>query len=60
MNLTVTTTITSTIAVGEDGIEGVEHSVEVAVPGVALPSVAITAVVSGGLKSALQAVEAGL
>lgn len=60
MNLTVTTTITSTITVGEDGIEGVEHSVEIDAGIGALPTNALTAVVGGGLKSALQAVEAGL
>lgn len=59
MYIEIITTITSRITIGDDGFEGVEHSVVVdADEGAsALPQEALVAVVEGGCKSVLMSLE---
>lgn len=59
MHFDVTTTITHRIKIGDNGIEGVEHSVEIDGDDEAgaLPHAALMAVVEGGCKSVLKTIK---
>ncbi len=59
MNIEIRTIITSTVHVGDDGIEGVEHVVTVDGDALAesLPGDAIMAIVLGGCRSTIKSIE---
>lgn len=61
MHINLTTTITHRVEIGDDGIEGVEHSVVIDGDdeASALPHDALMAVVEGGCKSVLKTLKEG-
>jgi hypothetical protein len=54
MDIVFTTTITHTVHIGEEGIEGADHAVAVDVPE-GLPEAVARAAALGGCRSAVQA-----
>lgn len=58
LQISFTTTSTHTVIIGDDGIEGAEHAVDIDASGaVGLPEVAIIATAIGGCRSTLAALE---
>lgn len=59
IQISFTTTITHTVTVGDDGIEGAEHAVDIdASSATGLPEAAIIATVIGGCRSVLTSLDA--
>lgn len=59
IQIAFTTTITHTVSIGDNGIEGAEHSVDIdASNATGLPQAAIIATAIGGCRSALAALDA--
>ena len=56
MDIVFTTTITHTVHVGEEGIEGVDHEMTISAPE-GLPSDVIMAASLGGCRSAVKTME---